>query len=696
MPHTRAAQPAATGAGADADRQIACSMTSVLLRLVRSERDSAAVADLLQRAGVDRETSYLENVDNWVSLDEACAMLQAGVELTGDPAFARRVGENTLRQHAGTQVATVLRSLGSTEAVLKAITQTATRLSTVTKMEAIEAQPGRAVVRAVAMPGFVRRRLHCDWATGMLSGTPILFGLPLARVTESECQARGDDQCLYTVSWDAELAAIAADPQERVTALEAQLVAMAERLKNAYATAGDIVSSADLDTVLQRIVQRAADAVRTPSHILAVRTSPEADLQVYSHGIEQQRARKIARATLAHDAALGDSTLVVDVTSSRRHYGQLIARYPGATDFFPQEKELLGMYAKHAAAVLDMATALRDAARRHEQVSSLLALSHALARAGTTDEVADRLRAGVPEVVECDRVGLWLWDHLEQKLSYATGSREADEQTEHLRALTISPKDTPHLPQMIARPEPCFFAPDTDDLFIRELMATIGVVGLAVVPIVARQAFLGALTVSVSERPERLRSDDDLVERLTGVAALAANAIQNGQLVDKLHHKASHDALTGLLNRVGFRRHMERVLGDVRDSQGHVGLLFVDLDDFKQVNDVHGHEAGDELIRKAAMRLEAITRDSDRVARLGGDEFAIVLAEVCTEDVVRSAEDRVRAAFVEPFPLGDFTVPISASVGGGLWPEHGATVEQLMRHADAAMYRDKARPAIAA
>ena len=189
----------------DTARQICCSMTSVLLRLVSDAGGEGAIAELLKRSAVKHEASYLENADNWVSLDDACALLEAGAQQTGDPSFARRVGEHTLRQHAGTQVATVLRSLGSTEAVLEAVAQTATRLSTVTKMETVEVLPGRAVVRAVALEGFTRRRIHCEWATGVLAGTPILFGLPLARVAESECQARGGTQCLYTVSWDLSL-----------------------------------------------------------------------------------------------------------------------------------------------------------------------------------------------------------------------------------------------------------------------------------------------------------------------------------------------------------------------------------------------------------------------------------------------------------------------------------------------------------
>jgi diguanylate cyclase (GGDEF)-like protein len=675
----------------DADREISCSMTSVLLRLIRSAGGEHAVAQLLERAEIRREPSYLENVDNWVSLDEATAMFEAGVHQTGDPLFARRVGENTLRQHAGTQVATVLRSLGSTEAVLEAVTLSAARLSAVTKMEAIETAPGRGVVTACSREGFLRRRLHCDWTTGLLAGLPILFGLPLARVEESECQTRGDEQCLYTVTWDPDLAAAAADPQQRVTSLEAQLVAMSERLHGAYATAGDLVSTDDLDAVLRRIVERAADAVRAPSHILAVRTEPTAELQVYCHGIDGQKAKEIATATLALQAPVGDSTLVVEVASARRQYGQLIARYPGSVEFFPQERELLSLYAKHAAAVLDMSVALEQSTRRHEQVSSLLSLSHAVAQAGTSEEVAARLVAMTPEVVDCDRVGVWMWDHLEQNLRSLAMSGQTTEQAAYLRELVISPDDTPSLPQLIALPEPQFFDDQTEDPFIRGLMATLGMVALAIVPIVARDIFVGVFTVSVIDGPQRLRSDGDLRERLTGVAALAATAIQNGQLVDKLSHKASHDALTGLLNRVGFRQCIDRIIDSARPGEAQLGLLFVDLDDFKQVNDAYGHDAGDELIRKAALRLESIARSGDGVARLGGDEFAIILANASRQAHVRAAEARVRTAFVEPFMLGDVAISVGASVGGGVWPGDGRTVTELVRHADAAMYEDKAK-----
>jgi diguanylate cyclase (GGDEF)-like protein len=314
-----------------------------------------------------------------------------------------------------------------------------------------------------------------------------------------------------------------------------------------------------------------------------------------------------------------------------------------------------------------------------------------VAQAGTSEEVAKRLVAVVPDVVDCDRMGVWLWDHLEQNLRSLATSGHSAQQADHLRELVISADDTPHLPQMIAVPEPQFFDGQADDPFMRGLMAKLGVVALTIVPIVARDIFLGVLTVSVTDDPRRLRSDGDLVERLTGVAALAATAIQNGQLVDKLRHKASHDALTGLLNRVGFRQHIDRILDAARPAAGQVGLLFVDLDNFKQVNDAYGHDAGDELIRKAAHRLEATARGGDGVARLGGDEFAVVLANVGAEDQLRAAEARVRAAFREPFTLGEAAISVGASVGGAVWGEHGQTVNELVTYADAAMYVDKTK-----
>src|SRR5207247_2146199 len=143
-------------------------------------------------------------------------------------------------------------------------------------------------------------------------------GLPPATVTESQCQAAGADSCLYEVTWDEALAEAAADPQQRITALEAQVVALSERMRGIYATAGDLVSPEDLDSLLTRIVERAGETVRAPRYVLAVRTQPDDRLRVYGKGLSDAEARAVAHAAMEADT--GPSTLVVDVASGRpRH-----------------------------------------------------------------------------------------------------------------------------------------------------------------------------------------------------------------------------------------------------------------------------------------------------------------------------------------------------------------------------------------
>src|SRR5256885_8416420 len=132
--------------------------------------------------------------------------------------------------------------------------------------------------------------------TGLFSEVTMLCGLPPAVVTETECQVEGASQCTYTVTWDASLAeGAAADPQQLITALEARLVAMGERLDNAYATARDLIAHDGLDGALGRITDRAATAVRAPRYLLAVRIGAGDDLQVHHRGFDDATALDAAR-----------------------------------------------------------------------------------------------------------------------------------------------------------------------------------------------------------------------------------------------------------------------------------------------------------------------------------------------------------------------------------------------------------------
>jgi diguanylate cyclase (GGDEF)-like protein len=302
--------------------------------------------------------------------------------------------------------------------------------------------------------------------------------------------------------------------------------------------------------------------------------------------------------------------------------------------------------------------------------------------------VAEHLAETVPTIVDCDRMSIWLWNDNERCLRAASTSGMSREGAALLRSRPLRPEDSPTLAAMRAAPRPRLLTSgETSDVFLQGVMDALDLRVLVVAPIVARDEFLGVMTVAVTERPERLVLDASLLERLTGIASIAAPAIQNGRLVDELQHRASHDALTGLANRTGFGARIQSVLE--RSPEASVGLLFIDLDGFKAINDVHGHDAGDELLRDVAGRLAAVVRPQDTVARLGGDEFAVILTGVADADHIGAVAARVREACARPFPVPGGAVTIGASVGEARWPVDGHDVDELLRHADAAMYREK-------
>jgi diguanylate cyclase (GGDEF)-like protein/PAS domain S-box-containing protein len=159
---------------------------------------------------------------------------------------------------------------------------------------------------------------------------------------------------------------------------------------------------------------------------------------------------------------------------------------------------------------------------------------------------------------------------------------------------------------------------------------------------------------------------------------------------DKIIHQAYHDALTHLPNRVLFRDRLEQSLAfSRRMKHKKVALLFIDLDRFKLVNDSLGHAAGDRLLQLVAQRLREIGRQTDTLARLGGDEFTILLPDVDRVEEAMVVADKVLATLKQPFVLDGRDIFVSASIGISMYPDDGADVDVLMKHADTAMYRVK-------
>jgi diguanylate cyclase (GGDEF)-like protein len=156
-------------------------------------------------------------------------------------------------------------------------------------------------------------------------------------------------------------------------------------------------------------------------------------------------------------------------------------------------------------------------------------------------------------------------------------------------------------------------------------------------------------------------------------------------------HQATHDVLTGLPNRLLFMDRLERALAHAVRNDVPVGVLYIDLDRFKDVNDTFGHEAGDQLLRETARRLAECARHEDTVARLAGDEFAVLLPHLRSADDVSLVAGRILETLREPVDLGRFAVHNLASVGAAVFPYDGSDPGDLLSAADAAMYRAKDR-----
>jgi diguanylate cyclase (GGDEF)-like protein len=180
--------------------------------------------------------------------------------------------------------------------------------------------------------------------------------------------------------------------------------------------------------------------------------------------------------------------------------------------------------------------------------------------------------------------------------------------------------------------------------------------------------------------------------------ALTVYEILNGMLKRellaeklKLEHWASHDDLTGVPNRFEFFRRLKAGIDEAREREHKVGVVYIDLDGFKPINDEHGHHMGDEALKAVAKRLRRVLRLSDTAARLGGDEFGLILPGIHVPEDIEMIMPKILAAIREPIRVGDVEFVVRGSCGVAIYPNHSRDYDALCRFADAAMYRAKAR-----
>ncbi len=182
---------------------------------------------------------------------------------------------------------------------------------------------------------------------------------------------------------------------------------------------------------------------------------------------------------------------------------------------------------------------------------------------------------------------------------------------------------------------------------------------------------------------------DLMGEATTHFVSVINDVSERVQYQQALEYQANHDSLTGLANRNLLNDRIEQAIAWARRNNSVIGVMLLDLDHFKRINDASGHTVGDALLKEVAARLRSCVRDTDTVARLGGDEFVIILTDLPQPDDVGHIAAKVQGALARPIELVGRDVQVTASIGVALYPRDGDHGEVLLRYADMAMYRVK-------
>ncbi|VAX19412.1 diguanylate cyclase/phosphodiesterase (GGDEF & EAL domains) with PAS/PAC sensor(s) [hydrothermal vent metagenome] len=191
--------------------------------------------------------------------------------------------------------------------------------------------------------------------------------------------------------------------------------------------------------------------------------------------------------------------------------------------------------------------------------------------------------------------------------------------------------------------------------------------------------------------PERLSitAIKDSKNNIVKYASVFYDITELKQSEKEVEYKAYHDALTGLPNRQLFQDRLEQAIVRARRADSMLAVLFIDLDDFKNVNDSLGHASGDLLLQGIAVRLVGCAREEDTISRLGGDEFTIIIENIDDEQEAANVAERVIASLSEPFNYKNDNLYAAVSIGIAVYPANGATLEELIKNADIAMYNVK-------
>lgn len=654
--------------------------TRLLIGSLTADIGADGVDRVLKLAGDDRSPAELRSDATWSSYDQFRRLLEAAAEVSG--------GVDTLTA-AGSRIAELsdinrsdaVRTLGSPDAMYANMPVAASSVCAILLTESRKTGEREWLLRQRFADGFDAFPEFCAFQRGVHKISPFVFGYLVVRVDEEACVLRGDDRCAFRVRWEP-----VAEWERDAELLRRDVQALERQLEQFQRTVSDLVSGDDLQLVLDRTFEAASHAVRAPKFALVLADTPIMTVRpLYVSGLATDEISAVAEQLCATPHGVSGSWLVADVRSPRREYGKLAAIRPDS-GFLPHELPRLEAYAGFIAASLDSAWSLTEARRQSETTRALLELSTALADITTVEEMAAKLVRAVSGVMGSERAAVLL------RTAQGDSARIAATYGYTAEVDALLKQRRYDVPAARAD-EPCFrLLSDLDPTSSTAAwMAEAGTTAHIKIPIFVDGQWGGEIFASTPGDPERLGTDDDSRVRLRGLAAQAATAIRNAQLLDQVRYQAYHDALTGLPNRALILDRVGQLLTRGRRGTCTCAVMFIDLDGFKEINDTFGHAAGDELLCAVTARLTPIVRPADTVGRLGGDEFVIVLDGTTGETDPAPVADRVLAALRAPFDIRErdagwltVTASVGIAVGERLDPA------DLLRDADIALYQAKA------
>lgn len=324
----------------------------------------------------------------------------------------------------------------------------------------------------------------------------------------------------------------------------------------------------------------------------------------------------------------------------------------------------------------------------HKQAEAMRAVLYSISEAAHAAEdlltLFQRIHRIVGTLLPADNFSVTLYDEETGQLSfpYHVDQYEPTPESSKPAAGTLCA-------EIIRTGLPLLLTPDTVVARLAELQVSVGTNPLCWlgVPLKSHKETIGILVVK--SYPGGVCYSEKDEELLQFVSTQIATVIERQQMQVRLKYMAQHDQLTGLPNRGFLYDRLKAALSTARRERGRLSLLYVDLDKFKQVNDTLGHGVGDLLLQAVAERLTQCVRESDTVARVGGDEFVVLLQGISLPEQAALAAEKIRNVLDRPLTIDGHHLNIVPSIGVALYPEHGNDEQQLLKHADKAMYLAK-------